>query len=152
MRSRPRRLRIWWILRVRSEVPRAGERESQDEPERGEARDEHGEHEAQRASPPCPATERSFARDLLEIDDDVRPVGHPIWTIVSRGPLGMLRAMKLFLSILAVLLIVGCGAIQNADREVNKKTDHGPRGGSPTATDGGDSPVHPGKDAGSTSL
>ena len=64
----------------------------------------------------------------------------------------MLRAMKLLLSILAVLLIVGCGAIQNADREVNKKTDHGPRGGSPAATDGGDSPADPGKDAGVTSL
>lgn len=66
----------------------------------------------------------------------------------------MLRRMKLFLSILAVLAIVGCGAIQNADREVNKKTDHGNRGGGGSDGDGGapTSGGDAGKDAGITSL
>lgn len=65
----------------------------------------------------------------------------------------MLRAMKHFLFVLALVTIVGCGAIQNADREVNKKTDHGNRGGAAdsdggASTSGGDA----GKDAGITSL
>ena len=66
----------------------------------------------------------------------------------------MLRRMKLFLSIVALLTIVGCGAIQNADREVNKKTDHGNRGGGGSDVDGGaaTSGGDAGKDAGITSL
>ena len=57
--------------------------------------------------------------------------------------------MKLFLSLLALVTIVGCGAIQNADREVNKKTDHGPRGGGVVDADGGAPTTG---DAGITSL
>jgi len=61
--------------------------------------------------------------------------------------------MKLFFA-LAVLAVVGCGAIKNADHQVNKMTDHGTsRGGG--GGDGGAEPVtaaDSGADAGITSM
>jgi len=59
----------------------------------------------------------------------------------------MLGRMKLFL-VVAVVSVVGCGAIQNADREVNKKTDHGSSHGGGPVVDGGPSPTT-GADGGS---
>jgi len=66
----------------------------------------------------------------------------------------MLRWMKTFLAVCAVV-IVGCGAIQNADREVNKKTDHGASHGGSHDADGGSSTptvADAGKDSGITSM
>ncbi|CAN5903640.1 hypothetical protein BH11MYX4_BH11MYX4_48790 [soil metagenome] len=65
----------------------------------------------------------------------------------------MLRGMKVFLP-LALLAVVGCAAIQNADREVNKKTDHGTSHGN-VPGDGGASPTtgaDAGQDSGVTSM
>lgn len=71
----------------------------------------------------------------------------------------MLRRMKTFLAVCALAIVcVGCGAIQNADREVNKKTDHGASyGGGGSNADGGSSSPTGGdaggsKDAGITSM
>lgn len=66
----------------------------------------------------------------------------------------MLGHMKLVFAAIA-LVVVGCGAIKNADHQVNRMTDHGTtRGGSP-AGDGGSSPTtasDAGHDAGVTSM
>ena len=70
----------------------------------------------------------------------------------------MLRRMKTFLAVCALAIVgVGCGAIQNADREVNKKTDHGASYGGGSNADGGSSSPTGGdaggsKDAGITSM
>ena len=63
----------------------------------------------------------------------------------------MLGRMKLVFAVIA-LVVVGCGAIKNADHQVNKMTDHGARGG-PTV-DGGPSPKtsDAGNDGGVTSM
>jgi len=61
--------------------------------------------------------------------------------------------MKLFVGAVALLvLVVGCGAINSADHQVNKMTDHGSsRGGS--SVDGGPSTVTDAStDAGITSM
>lgn len=65
----------------------------------------------------------------------------------------MLRRMKLFVGAVAlVVLVAACGAITNADHQVNKMTDHGSsRGGS--SVDGGPSTAtDAGGDAGITSM
>lgn len=69
----------------------------------------------------------------------------------------MVRLMKLFFLVLPVLVLaaVGCGAIKNADKQVNKMTDHGTSRGSAPEVDGGPSvttAADAGKDSGITSM
>ncbi len=62
--------------------------------------------------------------------------------------------MKLVFAVIA-LAIVGCGAIKNADRQVNKMTDHGTSRGGSADVDGGPSPTtaaDAGTDSGITSM
>jgi hypothetical protein len=69
----------------------------------------------------------------------------------------MLPRMKLLAAVAApsialVLALAGCAAIQNADREVNKKTDHGTSHGAAPDADGGATTTPAGQDAGITSM
>lgn len=69
----------------------------------------------------------------------------------------MMRRMKLLFAVaaLAALAALGCGAIQNADHQVNKMTDHRSARDPSVQGDGGTAPStssDAGKDSGITSM